>query len=184
MRPEYLPHCVYDPRFLEVDMINRGPLSTALEFLPETMDTLDSRALLLKIGLQESKLVHRRQLVGSPPRPTGPAAGLWQFERGGGIKGCMTHPATSGYLRSLCAMANVPFDSRAIWEAIQHDDVLAAGLARLNLWWSPRRLPSRHSEQAGWDEYIFCWRPGKPHRITWGGYHQIVNEYIKRTFRT
>ena len=51
--------------------------------------------MLLAIGLQESRFEHRRQLVGNPPRPIGPAMSFWQAEVGGGmVRGVRIHRAT------------------------------------------------------------------------------------------
>ena len=52
-------------------------LNMALAMLPSAMDTPTSRVLLLAIGYQESRMYHRRQLIGNPPKPIGPAKGLW-----------------------------------------------------------------------------------------------------------
>ena len=44
----------------------------ALALLPSAMDTPQAHCMLLAIGLQESRFVHRRQIGG-------PACGFWQF---------------------------------------------------------------------------------------------------------
>lgn len=48
------------------------------------MDSAAARCQMLAIGLQESRLQHRRQ-------NGGPARGFWQFEKGGGVKGILFH---------------------------------------------------------------------------------------------
>lgn len=144
--------------------INQG-----LALLPPAMDTDRARVMLLAIGLQESRLEHRRQLVGNPPRPVGPAKGLWQFERGGGCKGVVEHPASRYWMSLVCKARGVDFDATAIWNAIEHDDVLAAAAARLLLFTDSRRLPALGDERDAWNLYIRVWRPGKPHRATWPG---------------
>ena len=142
-------------------------IEPALALLPAAMDTPAARVLLLAIGLQESRLQHRRQLVGNPPRPEGPAKGLWQFERGGGCKGVVQHPASRYWMARVCWAQGVTFTATAIWNAIEHDDVLAAAAARLVLFTDPRRLPDPGDEAGAWNLYLRTWRPGKPHRATW-----------------
>lgn len=142
-------------------------IDEAMSLLPERMDSKEARAMLLVIGLQESRLIHRRQLVGNPPRPTGPATGLWQFERGGGVVGVLQHNATRTHARTLCNARNVKPEPQAVWQALQYDDVLAAGFARLLLWSDPRSLPEIGNKQAAWDLYIHTWRPGKPKPKVW-----------------
>ena len=62
--------------------------------------------------------------------------------------------------RGLCAVRGVPAQPRAVWEAIEHDDVLAAGLARLLLFTDPARLPGLGDEEGAWQLYLRTWRPG------------------------
>lgn len=142
-------------------------IDDALALLPSAMDTDRARVMLLAIGLQESRLEHRRQLVGNPSRPVGPAKGLWQFERGGGCKGVVEHPASRYWMWTVCKARGVELNATAIWNAIEHDDVLAAALARLLLFTDPRPLPHLGEEREAWNLYIRTWRPGKPHRHTW-----------------
>lgn len=150
-------------------------IDCALCALPEKMNSPEARVMLIAIGLQESRLIHRRQLVGSPPRPTGPATGLWQFERGGGVTGVLSHRSSRDYAHALCRIRDVDATPGEVWAALQHDDVLAAGFARLLLWTDPYRLPALGDDQAAWDLYIRTWRPGKPHRQTWDAlYKQAV----------
>lgn len=148
----------------------------ALRLLPAAMDTARARVQLLAIGLQESRLQHRRQLVGNPPRPIGPAKGLWQCERGGGCKGVVEHSASRYWMAAVCKMRSVDFNATAIWNAIEHDDVLAAAVARLLLFTDPRRLPELGDEREAWNLYLRTWRPGKPKRETWAAlYAQAIN---------
>jgi hypothetical protein len=123
--------------------------------------------MLVGIGLQESRFAHRRQLVGNPPRPTGPARGYWQFERGGGCAGVLTHPASRYWMYRVCGMRGCKPTAHALWVAIEQDDVLAAAAARLLLFTDPRRLPAVGDEAGAWALYMRVWRPGKPHRSTW-----------------
>lgn len=142
-------------------------IDEALSLLPEKMDSKEARVMLVAIGLQESRLIHRRQLVGNPPRPAGPATGLWQFESGGGVVGVLQHNATRTHAITLCNARNVKPEPQAVWQALQYDDVLAAGFARLLLWSDPQSLPEIGNKQAAWDLYIRTWRPGKPKPKVW-----------------
>lgn len=146
--------------------IHTGPVAAALALLPPAMDSKPARVQLLANGLQESRFLYRRQL------PNGPARGYWQFELGsklsrGGVWGVYLHRASSEYLRLLCRERDVSFDPRPIWSAIETDDTLAAGLARLLLWTHPKPLPALGDAAGAWHYYIETWRPGKPHPHTW-----------------
>nr|WP_255469077.1 hypothetical protein [Achromobacter sp. UMC46] len=128
------------------------------------MDTLEARVMLLAIGLQESRFVHRRQI-------SGPARGFWQFERGGGVRGVLTHPASRVHAYRLCGGRAVDPVAAAVYPALEQDDVLAAGFARLLLWTDANRLPAIGDVQGGWNLYARTWRPGKPHPQTWPALH-------------
>ncbi|MBQ2647932.1 MAG: hypothetical protein IJF82_11250 [Achromobacter sp.] len=148
-------------------------IEPALALLPARMDTPAARVMLLAIGLQESRFVHRRQIGG-------PARGFWQFEKGsrasrGGVWGVCLHPASKGHLAVLCKARSVAFDPDAIYAALEYDDVLAAGVARLLLWTDPKSLPAVGDADAGWALYLRTWRPGKPKPDTWPDlYRQAV----------
>ena len=102
----------------------------------------------------------------------GPARSYWQFERPGGVVGVMKHPTTEQHMRDLCADRGVAFDSHALHNAMETDDILAAGMARLLLWADSKPLPNLDaSHQEAWDCYIRSWRPGKPHRESWDEFH-------------
>ena len=155
-------------------------IEPALALLPERMTSKKALVMLIAIGLQESRLTERRQLVGNPPRSVGPAKSLWQAEQGGGmVHGVRTHRAVSGYAGELYAARGVEASNSAIWDAIEHDDVLAAGLARLLLWTDPKELPELGDEQAAWDLYLRTWRPGKPHRHTWPALYKQALEFVE-----
>jgi hypothetical protein len=149
-------------------------LSPALDLLPRGMDSDRARVLLLTIGLQESRLLHRRQLVGSPPKPVGPAAGLLQFEKGGGCAGVLAHEDSRDLMRWVCLVCKIKPTPGALWQAIQYDDMLAFAAGRLLLWTDPKSLPSVRDPGAAWETYIRVWRPGKPHPATWGPNHSAA----------
>ncbi len=134
-----------------------GPVAEALLLLPAKMTSPQAELMLLAIGLQESELKHRRQ------HGNGPARSLWQGEQGGGMVAGLLgfhNQDVQDLVRGLCAVRGVPAQPRAVWEAIEHDDVLAAGLARLLIYTDPARLPGLDDEEGAWQLYLRTWRPG------------------------
>lgn len=161
-------------------------LTKAFEVLPPQMDSKEARVLLTAIALQESGLAHRWQVVDAKrPQLRGPARGLLQFELGsnisrGGVWGVFLHPASAGLLRQLCVERGCPPSPSNIWEAIEHDDVLAAGLARLLILTDPYKLPALGDVDGAWRLYADrCWRPGKPHPQTWPGFYARALEAVQ-----
>jgi hypothetical protein len=155
-----------------LDTIQHEAINPGLALLPSMMDSAKARVMLLAIGLQESRFMYRAQKTSDPYRK-GPARGFWQFERGGGVVGVMTHRHSKDYAREVCKARNVPFDSVLVHTRLEFDDVLAAVFARLLLWTDGKPLPAldAHPDEA-WDCYIRNWRPGKPHRRTWDAFHE------------
>lgn len=145
----------------------RGAVNKALYLLPHQMHTPEARVMLYAIGLQESRFQHRFQIVQGRPGVKGPARGFWQFERGGGCKGVVEHSSSRYWMHNVCQTRGVAFNATAIWNAIEHDDVLAAAAARLLLFTDTKKLPALGDEAGAWNLYMRTWRPGKPHRATW-----------------
>lgn len=148
-----------------------GPLRDALALLPRQMDTPQARVMVTAICLQESGLIHRRQMG------NGPARGYPQFELGtrasrGGVWGLYLHDASRFWLDHLCAARGVQFLPESIWRALETDDVLAAGVARLMLFTDPKRLPATDDIDGAWGLYLRVWRPGKPRPETWPENHR------------
>lgn len=145
-------------------------IPAAYSLLPDQMHSPKATAILLAIGLQESKFQHRRQL------PKGPARGFWQFERAGGVEGVLTHRSTQTYIRRVLESMEYPSttDAYKAHTAIEHNDVLACCFARLLLWTLPDTLPTRAEADAGWSQYLKAWRPGKPHPETWAENFRIA----------
>lgn len=143
-------------------LVARYVIPQALALLPPAMDTPGARAMLLAIGLQESRFLYRRQIGG-------PARGFWQFERGGGVRGVLTHPATAatagGVLERLRYGRGASHTD--VHAALEHNDVLACVFARLLLWATPGALPVADHADDGWALYLAGWRPGKPHPKAW-----------------
>lgn len=160
-----------------LESIVRSAINPALSILPAAMDSPAARVMLLAIGLQESRFMYRFQKVAGRPYVKGPARGFWQFEEGsqtarGGVWGVFLHDSSRYWLSQLCAKRNVPFRPEEIWTALEFDDVLAAGVARLLLFTDPKRLPAVDDTEGAWGLYAYrAWRPGRPHRETWDGFH-------------
>ncbi len=150
--------------------IRERAIAPALAMLPARMSSREAEIMLLAIGLQESRFEHRRQIGG-------PARGFWQFEQGGGVRGVLRHRSSREHALAVCRARNVIATESAVYAALEHDDVLAAAFARLLLWTDPKPLPALGDEQGAWDLYLRVWRPGKPHRHTWGAlYEQAMEE--------
>lgn len=144
----------------------------ALKMLPGKMDSREARVMLAAIGLQESRFGHRRQI-------RGPARGFWQFEKGGGVKGVLTHKASRNAAMKVCDALWVSPTADAVYPALELDDVLAAAFARLLLYTDPRPLPRVGDAEGAWEYYIRNWRPGKPHRKTWDDLYAKAMELVK-----
>lgn len=145
---------------------NAGALSQALALLPAQLDTREARVQCLAIGLQESGLKARVQIVTGGGE--GPARGLLQFERGGGVVGVLSHPASRDLALQVCTARRLPSVlSSVVWDELASDDVLAFAFGRLLLMTDPRKLPALGDRHGAWAYYLRCWRPGKPHADRW-----------------
>lgn len=154
---------------LRLAHIVESAVAPALTWL--RLDSTEARLMLLAIGLQESNLEHRCQVL--PGGKRGPARGLWQFEKGG-VLGVLRHHLSAEPLRLLCRSRDVALDVVPIWQQLESDDVLAAGVARLLLYTDPKRLPAIGEVDAAWDYYERNWRPGKPHPDRWADCYALA----------
>lgn len=127
-------------------------------------ESVEARRFLLAIAMQESGLLHRRQVVQGGGE-NGPASSFWQFEQGGGCKGVLSHRSTAARMVKLCDDFNVQATPEGLWTAMRFNDVIAAICARLLVYTLPSGLPKTADE--GWKQYISAWRPGKPHPDKW-----------------
>lgn len=144
-----------------VTHIHRYTIPAAYALLPGAMASREATAMLLAIGLQESRFEHRRQMG------NGPARGFWQFERMGGVNEILTTASTKPIIEPIVRLFLFQPTPTACHEAIQTHDVLATCFARLLLWVDPRPMPSPIEHEKGWSIYLRNWRPGKPHSSTW-----------------
>lgn len=157
---------------MDLTILLQRTIVPALERLPSRMDTPAARILLLAIGLQESRFLHRRQIGG-------PARGWWQFERGGGVRGVLTHPASRDHAYRICHARGVEPIAATVHAALEFDDELAAVFARLLMWTDAWRLPAAGDVPGGWDFYIRTWRPGKPHPETWPALYAQADAVVR-----
>ncbi len=156
---------------LTLKTINQGTITAALALLPSAMDSAQARVMLLAIQQQEDPEQRRAQrvIVAGKARK-GPARGLWQFERSGGVAGVISHPSSRYWAAKVCEARGVPFSAAKVWAALETDDVLAAAFARLLLFTDPKPLPALGDAAGAWK--LYCnrtWRPGKPHPAKWAG---------------
>jgi hypothetical protein len=77
-------------------------------------------------------------------------------------------------MHHVCQARKVEPNARALWQALQHDDTLAAATARLLLFTDPKRLPPAGAAEEAWALYMRVWRPGKPHPQTWAGFYRAA----------
>ena len=145
-------------------------IEPALRILPPMMTSDRAKAVLLAIGMQESRLVHRVQI-------NGPAHGLFQFERIG-VTEVLRNRASRDFALDLCWHRGVAATTAAVYHRLDDDDVLAAGIARLALWRLPEALPQRMDYAKSWRQYLKVWAPGKPHRATWNGFYKQAWEAL------
>jgi hypothetical protein len=162
---------------LSLQTILEQAVVPALAILPPKMDSPEARVMMFACGLQESRFLFRRQLG------DGPARGFWQFEKGtrqsrGGVWGVYLHPASADLLKTLCNARSIRCEPGLIWEQLERDDVLAAGVARLLLWTHAKPLPALDDTGGSWAYYLSLWRPGKPHPETWDTQHEKARAVV------
>ena len=133
----------------------------------------EADVLLLAIALQESTLAARRQFG------TGPARGYWQFEQIA-VQDVLTRARTKPHAKAL--LDRLTYSSEltpaVVHAVLEHHDILAAGVARLNLRNSPHPLPRLGDVDDAWTEYLGVWRPGKPRRDAWDAHYEMALETV------
>lgn len=146
----------------------RGAIDEAFSLLPSTWDTQPARICHAAFGWQETKYLHRRQLVrrNGALVEAGPACGYWQMEKTGGVAGVMNFGGlVTSKAMHVCNIRGVPWRRDDILLALSQDDVLAAAFARLLMYTDRGALPT--TQRDAWAMYRRVWRPGKPHPETW-----------------
>lgn len=158
---------------MDLQQVRREIIAPAFKLLPDRMGTKAAEVMLLAIGLQESRFLHRRQI-------NGPARSFWQGEKGGGmVHGVPRHISTMRSAEKVFEARGVPPTDDAVYAAIETDDVLACCLARLLLYTDRFALPEIGDVHAAWELYLRTWRPGKPHPDTWAQLYQQAVEAVQ-----
>lgn len=157
----------------EVERTYIDGIEPAMALLPERMNSKQAIVMMLAIGLQESRLIHRKQIGG-------PAKGLYQFERGGGVRGVLNHANSKAHAKAVCDRLIGTTDISKAYDALEYNDILASAFCRLLLWTDPRALPPIGDSEAAWNLYMRTWRPGKPHRATWDGFYAQAVAYVDK----
>jgi hypothetical protein len=144
-----------------------------------------ARVMLLAIAGQEADCQHRRQI------PVAHAMGLWQFERGGGVAGVISHRASAKPAATVLEARGVRAISGEVHKALERDDVLACAFARLLLWTEAPPLPAVGDELEAWRYYVRAWRPGAylrppysihnlpPPSARWAGNYRMAVEAVR-----
>lgn len=136
------------------------------------MGGAEAEVMLLAIAGQESNLEHRFQLGG-------PARGYWQFERGGGLAGVISHKATAAMMHNVLVDLGIGTNYEAAWAALPYSELLQVAAARCLLWTDPRPLPEPGDEAGAWSYYIRNWRPGKPHSDAWATHYNAALKAVR-----
>jgi hypothetical protein len=131
-----------------------------------------AEVMLLAIAGQESNLEHRFQVHG-------PARGYWQFERGGGLAGVLSHKATSMIMHEALDALAIDKGYEAVWAALPYSELLQVTAARCLLWTDPQPLPEVGDEQLAWAYYLRCWRPGKPRCDDWTTHYRAALQAVR-----
>lgn len=153
------------------DIQKKAIIQKGIDLLGVRFDSKAARILMAAIALQESNFEFRKQI------PSGIARGLWQFERGGGVKGVLLHQSSKQYALKACEKEMVKPTADDVYLAITENDALAAAFARLLLWTDPRPIPL--DEKQAWDYYIRNWRPGKARPEHWAKNWRLANELYR-----
>ncbi len=135
--------------------------------LPKPTPSDGARVLLYSTNRQENPARSPRQLISKDGRlqPVGPAAGDYQFEKGGGLRGVLNFGGlTTQRAQSACKARGVQPTADAVFTAIQTDPILAAAFARLLYYTDPFPLPAVGDEAGAWALYLRTWRPGASDR--------------------
>lgn len=140
---------------MQIALLTELAILPALRFLGDAYADPKPVRLMRSIAIHESGLTKRAQIGG-------PARGWWQFERSG-VAGVLSHHGSRDQARHLCDLLGYVPDVHIVHTAVEHNDILAAGFARLALWVDPMPIPD--DADAAYLYYLRTWRPGihRPH---------------------
>lgn len=149
-----------------LDAIRRTILHPALALLPESLSGREAEVLLLASGLAASGFQTRRDA-------RGPGRGYWRALPDGVMVGGVLRAAQTRDLAvAVCDARQVPPIAERVYSALEHDDLLAAALARLLLWSDPAGLPSLGDEAGAWACYQCHWAVDEAARRDWPAHYQ------------
>lgn len=116
---------------------------------------------LLSTHLQESPGQDQCQITSSKSGGCGPARGIFQFEKNGGVAGVLNHPSSAAAAIEVCRKLGVKPTVEAVYDALRTtDDRLDVAFARLLYWTDRDPLPELGDVAKSWEYYIRNWRPG------------------------
>lgn len=145
---------------MSLSIVRAEAITPALKLLPARMTSPEAEIQLLATHLQEAPNREQCQL---PVRPgqCGPARGIFQFERAGGVAGVLHHHASRPHVLKVCTALGVEPTVDGIFNALPEQcDILDAALARLLYWTDPHALPAVGDVESAWHYYLRTWRPG------------------------
>ena len=143
-------------------------ITPALAILPSAMGRMRPQVdvQLLSTNLQESPNQDQCQITANK-NLCGPARGIWQFEKNGGVKGVLAHRSTKDAAVSamkalgLNMDGNLEFQVAAVYEELRNkNDVVDAVFARLLYWSDALPLPKLGDAEGSHLCYLRNWRPG------------------------
>ena len=140
-------------------------LNKTASFAPEMVRNRSLKVLMTAISGQEANWTERVQV------PGGFARGLFQMQLND-IADIMANDATSGIFDlGMKAFGIKTQTAEHLFNLIEtpEGDVLAAFLARLNLYADPKPIPPADIQQAMWEYYLATWRPGMENWKRWEG---------------
>src|SRR5262245_32238949 len=156
MKPEHFYDLIVEP---SLHMIER---LVKIEYTDEAL------VMCMTIPGQESAWNARLQ-------GGGPARGYSQFEEGGGVHGVLTHPASSGLIRTICDANDIDkVNDDKIYEQKAWSAFLNMSMTRLLLYTGPRPLPAVGDVQGSYFYYDSIWRPGSKRPDDWPGNYDIA----------
>jgi hypothetical protein len=130
-----------------------------------------ARVIVHCIAGQETNWAARLQVGG-------PARSWYQFEKGGGVHGVLTHPASKDKIKTVCDALLINCDEDTVYEAMAWNGFLATAMARLLLYTDPAPLPNVGLVEQAWEYYERNWRPGAPHPEVWPDHYAVSQSLL------
>lgn len=139
---------------LDMPALGRTVVVPVLCWMGAKYATAPAVAMLLAIARVESDCCARKQMMG-------PARGLWQFERQGGVAGVRRAAPEVWAMARVWGLPDEPWEAH---QALAVADIPACILARGLLWTLSDPLPALAHADAdeAYRQYLSAWRPGRP----------------------